>query len=407
MRRTHCGGCGDEAEWIEEFLDLGETPLANDLPKTRDQEQRKYPLQLGVCTECWLVQMMHTPPADEVFGGDYTFYSGTSPALVRYHERYAERLIETHLGDESDLVIEVACNDGDLLRRFRNAGYRAVGIDPALGPVTYARDEHGLDVTHAALTRESGANLRDEYGPARLVVANHVTAHVIDLRDFLDGVYELLADDGCAVLEVQYLPDLLVGNQFDHVYHEHRYFFSLSALGRAAEHARLEVVDVRLVAQQGGSLQVTLARGSDANLPSANVAELLARELPVRHISAYSGTQMRAERVRDRLLELLEIERAEGRRVAGYGMPAKATTLLNFCGIDTRLVHHIIDTTPAKIGRYVPGAKIPVIGPDDDTEPDTYLVLVWNYLRSIMRREREFTDYGGRLIVPIPVPVVM
>lgn len=407
MRRKHCGGCGSDTEEIEKFLDLGETPLANDLPKTRDQVQRRYPLQLGVCTECWLVQMMHTPPAEEVFGGDYTFYSGTSPALVRYHERYAERLIETHLGDESDLVVEVACNDGDLLRRFRNAGYRAVGIDPAIGPVTYARDEHGLDVTHAALTRESGVALRETYGPARLVVANHVTAHVIDLRDFLDGVYELLADDGHAVIEVQYLPDLLVGNQFDHVYHEHRYFFSLSALSTAAAHARLAVVDVWLVSQQGGSLQVTLARHVTAGAPSTSVTELLARELPVRHISAYSGTQMRAERVRDRLLELLETERAEGRRVAGYGMPAKATTLLNFCGIDSRLVHHIVDTTPAKIGRFAPGVGISVIGPDDDTKPDTYLVLVWNYLRSIMHREREFTDYGGRLIVPIPVPVIM
>ena len=408
MERTHCGGCGEPRDWIETFLDLGETPLANDLPRTQDQNQVLYPLQVGVCNVCWLAQMMHTPAADEVFGGDYTFYSSTSPALVAYHTNYALELLNRYR-DSNGIVVEVACNDGDLLRHFHNAGRRAFGIDPAAGPVAVARDR-GLTVEHTALTHESAYEFRKMYGPASLVIANHVTAHVIDLLDFLAGIHSLLAQDGHAILEVQYLPDLLTGNHFDHVYHEHRYFFSLSSLLAAATAVNLVAADVRLNDQQGGSMQVTFVRDSFAIRDSdglGRVSALLVREQLVRHMSAYGGAQMRAERVRDRLLEVLESQRAAGLVVAGYGMPAKATTLLNFCGIDRRLVSHIVDTTPAKIGRYAPGVKIPVVGPNDRNEPDTYLVLVWNYLRGILQRESRFQASGGEFIVPLPVPVVL
>jgi SAM-dependent methyltransferase len=408
--RDHCGGCGNTV--LREFLDLGSSPLANDLPKTIDQRERYYPLRVAVCQDCWLVQMMVTPPASEVFGGDYTFYSSTSPSLVAYHRSYAAELLFDKTLGQDDLVVEVACNDGDLLQHFHNAGVRAVGIDPAAGPVGVARDR-GLTVEHTALSLATALGIREKYGPARLVLANHVTAHVIDLNDFLDGVHALLAEDGRAILEVQYLPDLLVGNQFDHVYHEHRYFFSLTSLMAAAKLSELTVTNVKLVPQQGGSMQVTFMRDAFIRRAygheffSATARDLHVHEGGIRELDTYTGTQMRADRVRDRLLELLTAEHRDGRTVAGYGMPAKAATLLNFCAVDRSLVSHIVDTTPAKIGRYAPGVKIPVVGPNDRNEPDTYLVLVWNYLRGIMQREQKFTSNGGRLIVPIPVPVIL
>lgn len=396
------------------FLDLGTTPLANDLPLTADQPETMYPLRLSVCEICWLVQMMDVVPHELVFGGDYTFFSGTSPGLVRYHEECAKLLNDRYVGDDARTVIEIACNDGDLLRHFADRGHTAIGIDPAAGPVAYAQDERGLkNVIHSSFTAETADQIIAAHGRARLVIANNVLAHVINLRDFLTGVHTLLADDGVASIEVQYLPDLLLGNQFDHVYHEHRYFFSLSSLTYVVNEVGLRVVNAEIVEQQGGSLRVTLARHGSAAASrnhsrfSLDLYKLDAAERLVRHTSAYAGMQMRAERTRERLLTLLDREAQAGRVVAGYGMPAKATTLLNFCGITQGDVQFIEDTTPAKIGRYAPGVKIPVIAPGERDHPHTYLVLVWNYLSGILRREAEFYHPGGRFIVPIPAPVIL
>jgi SAM-dependent methyltransferase len=408
VQRTHCGGCDSTVNGIETFLDLGSTPLANDLPRTTDQLEQTYPLKLGVCHQCWLVQMMDVVPHETVFGGDYTFYSGTSPGLVRYHERYAATLRRRYLHDLS-FVVEIACNDGDLLRHFSTYGHRTLGIDPAEGPVRQAR-QRGLDVIHDSFTEDSALSISEWHGHADLIIANNVLAHVIDLGDFMRGIHTLLAPEGVAVIEVQYLPDLLLGNQFDHVYHEHRYFFSLSSLARVAETWGLVVVHAETTTQQGGSLRVTLAHeGSTVAVSStlSSVDKMIVYERLIRHESAYTGVQFRAERIRQRLLDLLDVERRTYRTVAGYGMPAKATTLLNFCGIGHDLVSHIVDTTPAKIGRYVPGVKIPIVGPNMRNEPSTYLVLVWNYLAGIMERERKFREAGGRFIVPIPTPVML
>ena len=408
--RTHCGGCGVPASNLEVFLDLGSTPLANDLPRTIDQAEQTYPLVLGVCHDCWLVQMMDVVPHELVFGGDYTFYSGTSPALVDYHRRYAQQLMGRHLPSQLGNVVEIACNDGDLLRHFADAGHNAIGIDPAAGPVDHARRAHGLDVIHNSFTEDAAQNIVSIYGPADLVIANNVLAHVIDLGDFLRGVSTLLSDTGAAVIEVQYLPDLLLGNQFDHVYHEHRYFFSLSALANVAERNGLTVTHAQITSQQGGSLRVTLAKSGTVAAASTTrvvVDQMLAHERLIRHQSAYAGVQMRAERIRAQLVDTLADLSASGAVIAGYGMPAKATTLLNFCGITSSLVSHIVDTTPAKIGRYAPGVKIPVVGPNDRNDPDYYLMLVWNYLASALDRERRFRDNGGKFIVPIPAPVIL
>jgi ubiquinone/menaquinone biosynthesis C-methylase UbiE len=354
--------------------------------------------------------MMHVLPPQLVFGGDYTFYSSTSPALVDYHRAYAAKLQARypHLGEK--FVLEIACNDGSLLRHFnaaRDAKGRVVGIDPAEGPVHKALED-GLDVWHETFTNEIAHAMRDEYGPADLILANHVTAHVTDLLDFLWGIKTMMSREGVAILEVQYLPDLLLGNQIDHVYHEHRSFFSLTSLTNAARFCGLEPVRVDLVEPQGGSMQVTLAHEHLFNQKiHENVDDLLLREAAIRTPLAYAGMQMRADRLRERLWWLLEQERQANRIVAGYGMPAKATTLLNFCGIDTDLVSWIEDTTPSKVGRFSPGTKIPIIAPGTREKPDTYLLSVWNYASSVLRREREFADNGGRFIVPIPAPVLL
>lgn len=289
-----------------------------------------------------------------------------------------------------------------MLRWFAEAGCRHIGVDPATGPVATAHSR-GLAVIEAEFTTHVAERIRDEHGPAGIVVANHVLAHVADVAEVLAGIALLLAEDGVAFVEVQYLPDLLTANAFDLVYHEHRNFFSLSSLEKAAQRWGLHVADVQLTDRQGGSLRVELRHGRGA---SRNVETVRASESWLAHTGAYDGLQGRVERVRTRLRELL-VTSANG-WVTGYGAPAKATTLLNFCGIDTELVSFTLDTTRAKQGRYIPGTGIPIVPPDvvESRRVDTFLLLAWNYAPQIMRLEAEFTRNGGRWIVPIPVPVV-
>lgn len=417
MRRETCGGCGSAR--LDTVLDLGKTPPANTLPVSPADAETFYPLQLGVCPDCWLVQQMELVPDAELYSADYAFYSSASLPKQQYHRDLSRRLLREHPEQARRLTVEIACNDGDLLRHFRDVGCPTLGVDPAPGPARHARDR-GLDVRVAPFDVGLAQRIRDERGPAGLLIANHVVAHVVDLDGFFAAAGTVLHDaDGVAVVEVQYLMDLLVGNQLDHVYHEHRYHFSLSALAAIAGRHRLQVTDVRHTPAQSGSINVTLARHGPQ---SAAVVRMLDSERWLRDWSAYQSLQGRAEHIRFQLLRLLDDELSAGHRVAGYAAPAKATTLLNWCGIGPDVVEYIVDTTPYKQGRYTPGTHVPIVGREwsgaarDQYEPtrpvgrdlpDTWLLLAHNYLAGILRRERTFLGAGGKFVVPIPVPILL
>jgi len=382
------------------FLDLGLSPIADAYTATRDEQVEMHPLQLAVCTGCWLVQLLEVVDPKTLFGTGYSFYSSASKPLSDYHAAYADDISLRYPELATRLTVEIGCNDGDMLRWFRGSPH--VGVDPATGPIGVAR-RRDLNVLEGEFTFDVAEQIRSEYGLAGIVVANHVLAHVADVADVIRGVAALLAPDGVAFVEVQYLPDLLTANAFDLVYHEHRNFFSLASLEKAAQRWGLHVVDAQLTNRQGGSLRVELRRTRAA---SSRIDGLRASEGWLTQRGAYDGFQGRIERVRTRLRDLL-ITSVTG-YVAGYGAPAKATTLLNFCNVDAEQVSFTIDTTEAKQGRYVPGTGIPIRSPDviETRRVDTFLLLAWNYAPEIMRREVEFTRNGGRWIVPIPVPTL-
>jgi len=391
MQRTACGSCGHDD--LELILDLGRSPLADAFPTCVEADVETYPLQLFVCDQCWLVQLGEVVP-DEILWSDYGFYSSTSPGLVAYHKRLAELLMERHPDQARQLTVEIACNDGSLLSRIESP--RRLGVDPATGPA-WAAIDNGLDVRNAPFTSALAQELRDEVGPAGLVIASNVAAHVADLGDFLQGIKILLADDGVAVIEVQSLADLILGNQIDHVYHEHRSFFSVTSLSAACERAGLGVVRVEPGPMQGGSLRVTCRSRSGPRQSYLQDSVGLGHSMTV-----LKGLQLRAEYLRMMLLDLLLVEVDAGRSVAGFGASAKSTTLLNWCGLGPDVISHVVDTTPHKIGRFTPGTNIPIVGPGDHPDPDTYLMLVWNYVSRIR------TDpFKGRWLVPIPQPVIL
>jgi SAM-dependent methyltransferase len=395
VKRTTCAACGHVE--LDTFLNLGDSPIADAYTATPDEPVARYPLEVAVCAKCRLVQLLEVVDHDVLFGTGYSFYSSASPPLSAYHAAYARDVRAAHPDLLRRGVLEVGCNDGDLLRHFADVEHR--GVDPAQGPTDLARSR-GLDVITRPFGLAAAHELRDRRGRQGVVIANHVLAHVADVADVLAGISALLAHDGVAMVEVQYLPDLLVNNAFDLVYHEHRNFFSLTSLEQAALRHGLHVADAELTDRQGGSLRVTF-RGR-ANVLPPRVGEILRAERWLNSWSAYEGMQGRAERIRARLWDLLGSERAAGRTPAGYGAPAKATTLLAFCGIGQETIPWVVDTTEAKQGRHIPGTGIPIVAPDAAPHADAHVLLSWNYARQIMRN-----NPGGRWIVPFPAPVVL
>lgn len=400
--RTSCAACG-HTELIT-FLDLGKTPLANKFP-TWDETNNEtfYPLQLGRCASCSLVQMMEIIADEEIYGADYGFYSGGSQAQRDYHKHGAELLGARFLHDNvpfeprhlDPFVVEIACNDGSLLKYFTQWGYRSLGIDPA-APAQMAIDE-GLPVLKAAFTHALAQEIRAEHGAADLVIAYNSMAHVGDLADVLSGVRTLLAPSGVAVVEVQYLPDLLAGGMYDQVYHEHRYYYSLSSFMRATAIHGLRVVNAELIELQGGGIRFTLAHAESHRDPSVNVSWILQREAWVAD-GAFESLQGRVDRFCDHMLSLLRSERDAGHSVAGYAAAAKATTILNYAGLGPAEIPFVIDTTPYKQGRYVPGTKIPIVA---EGTADVLLLNAPNYLAHVLR-----AFPGQRWLLPIP-PVLI
>jgi len=401
VRRTSCGACGYDD--LELFLDLGQSPVADAYTSSRSELSTTYPLQLAVCTGCWLVQLLDVVEHDVLFGTGYSFYSSASTPLSLYHERYAEDVLRDYGELAKRLTVEIGCNDGDMLRHFADAECLAVGVDPAEGPAWKAIERRGIKVLIQPFGRHIAERIRDEHGPAGVVIANHVLAHVESVADVLDGVQHLLAEDGVVFIEVQYLSDLLVNNAFDLVYHEHRNFFSLSSLEAAVERWGLHVHDVQLTDRQGGSLRVVLGRD---RRESATRDHVLAQEEWLRRVETYVGFAGRTHRIRERLRDLLS---QAPEPVVGYGAPAKATTLLNFCGIDDRHLTRVLDTTIAKQGRFVPGVRLPIVSPGDVdlAEVGTFLLLAWNYAPQIIRKHLDYTAGGGRWLLPFAAPVLL
>jgi SAM-dependent methyltransferase len=392
MMRDTCAGCGHVLRTV---LDLGSTPLANYYPLPGEPDGPLYPLQMATCGVCWLVQQRAVPDPEEIFGSSYGFCT-TSPASAAYFGAAADWGVK-RLGRDPDRALDIGCNDGVLLQALAARSGSAAGVEPSgAGELALAR---GLTVIRAQFTRD----LAGTTGQADLVTAFHVAAHVADPDDFLAGIALVLKDDGIAVAEFQSLADLVAGGMFDLVYHEHRFFYSLASFMMLAGAHGLTVTEAEPTPAQGGSIRVVLRKGGT---PPAAILRWQEAERWLQTWDAYCGLQGRAEHAARRLRDVIADETGDGRRVAGYAASAKACTLLNFAGITRQDLPWVTDTTPGKAGREIPGARIPV-QPEGEL-PDTCLVLAANHLPVILKRmPAEWRAAGGRLIVPLPVPVIM
>jgi len=405
VETRRCRICATEL--TKTFVDLGMSPPCEDFLSAErvDGAEAFYPLNVRICEKCLLVQLPEYIPPDEIFTDEYAYHSSYSSSWLRHAELYSQRMIERLSLGNASLVMEVASNDGYLLRNFVAADIPVLGIEPA-GNVAEVAITEGVRTEKVFLGQESASRIVATYGKADLLAGNNVFAHVPDLHDFVAGLATLLAPQGTITLEFPHLLRLIELRQYDTIYHEHFSYFTLLTAQRALALSDLVVVDVEELPSHGGSLRLFVQHSAGAGQPTAAAAKVLADEAAagLDSVAGHSGFAAEVDTVKANLLEFLIQEKRAGRVVVGYGAPGKGNTLLNHCGIRADLLPFTVDMNPNKHGMFLPGSHIPVLPPEAiaDQQPDVVLILPWNLRKEIAAQLEYVRDWGGRLAVPIP-----
>jgi C-methyltransferase C-terminal domain/Putative zinc binding domain/Methyltransferase domain len=406
--RATCRFCGATLELV--VVDLGMSPLCESFLTAEQSRHMEpfFPLRTFACEKCYLVQLEAFVAPEEIFT-EYAYFSAYSTAWVEHAREYVEKMRDRLALGSDDLVVELASNDGYLLQHFVGTGIPILGIDPAAN-VAKVAEERGVPTLVAFFGRATAQRLVDEGKQASLIAGNNVLAQVPDLNDFVAGVKVLLRANGTATFEFPHLLRLLDGLQYDTIYHEHFSYFSFTTIAEICRAHGLSVYDVEELWTHGGSLRVYAQHDGGPHEATAAVSELLAREeaeglLTSERYVRFADDVKESKRA---LLELLIRLRREGKQVVGYGAPGKGNTLLNYCGIRTDLLDYTVDRNPYKHGLFTPGTHIPIYPPEKiaETRPDYVLVLPWNLIDEIAAQLGYVGEWGGRLIVPIPVASV-
>ena len=397
---TTCRACGSRNLFL--YLPLGDHPPANAFrrPDQLTSPEPRFPLDTHVCLDCALIQVPDKLPAD--FFEDYVYIPSASDTMRRHFGELATRFKEQLVSAPSQRVVDIGCNDGLLLSACRDVGLSTLGIDPSKNIAEMARAK-GIDVFNEYFTSESATRVLAEYGPAQVIVTTNTFNHIDNLRGFTQGVAALLAPGGTFVIEVPQALTCIAQNEFDTVYHEHLSVFSVTSVAALGSMFGLQVVDIDELPIHGGSMRLYLRREGP---PKPVVAAWLQRERDAGLFdrATYVAHADRVARIRDDLMAVLRDLKGQGKRLAGYGAPAKGSTLLNYYNIGPDLLDFLADRNPLKQGRYSPGTHIPVVSPDSiETEvPDYLLILAWNFADEIMEEQSAFRARGGKFILPIP-----
>jgi SAM-dependent methyltransferase len=390
---------------LEPFLDLGETALANKFLNEPElgRPEPKFPLVIGFCHGCSHVQLIEHVPPSAMFE-DYLYISSASDTLRRHLYELSDVVTTRHPVGSDDLVIDIGCNDGTLLKGFRRHGPRALGVDPARN-LAELFDDPDIDRYTDFFDSGSAREIRDRVGTAAVVTATNTFPHIPGLADFVEGVQTVLSSGGVFVIEAHYLADMLEQGAFDTIYHEHVSYWALRPMIRLFADNGMRVVRVERLPLHHGQLRVFVQRDGEGEVePSVRSTLEAESAMGLDQIETYRRFAERTRQVKETLTRTLSDLRAQGNRIVGYGAPAKGNTLLGFLELGPRQLDYIADRSPLKQGLYTPGSHVPVVAPERilEEQPEYVLLLAWNFADEVMEQQAEYRARGGRFIVPVP-----
>lgn len=400
-----CRHCHYPLEHI--FLDLGYAPPSNAYRTLQDMHRPEtyFPLKLFVCEKCWLVQTEDYAQADELFDENYAYFSSVSKSWLVHAAEYVEGITSRLQLNQNSLVIEVAANDGYLLKNFVAANIPCLGIEPTASTAA-AAEKLGIPILREFFGESCAKALVAQGKQADLILGNNVYAHVPDINDFTIGLRTVLKSEGTVTLEFPHLMRLLEHTQFDTVYHEHFSYLSLQTVSKIFEQAGLQVYDVEELPTHGGSLRVYGCHKASSHSGRPAVEAVLAEERKrgMAELDVYQQFQQRADVVKNDLLAFLLEQKRTGKSVMGYGAAAKGNTLLNYAGMKPDLLPYVCDAAESKQGKYLPGSHIPVLSPDviHDRKPDIVLILPWNIKNEVTQQLAFIREWGGQFAVAVP-----
>ncbi len=394
---------------LKPVLNLGRMPLSDGLLTEAQltQKEDKYSLEVAFCPVCTLMQILETVPPEKLFCEDYPYYSSFTDALLEHSRENVLSLIERYKLGPDSFVVELASNDGYLLKNYVENGVPCLGIDPAEGPAQSA-EKVGVPTLCTFFDKELARRLADKGQRADVIHANNVLAHVADTNGFVEGVRILLKDKGVAVIEVPYVCDLIDNCEFDTIYHEHLCYFSVMALDYLFRQNGLYLNDIERLSIHGGSLRLYVGLNEDAK-KSVRMLLIQEKELGVDNYSYYKDFSLKVQDFRKKMRELLFGLKKKGKKIAAYGAAAKGAIMLNYIGTGTDVIDFVVDRNVYKQGKYMPGMHISISDPSRIMEdvPDYVLILPWNFKDEILSQQAAFRRKGGMFIVPIPEPVIV
>lgn len=392
-------------EMIEPFINFGEMPLGNGflLPEQYADEYH-FPMQVGFCEGCGMVQLLDQPDRERMFHENYAFFSGTSRYMAVHFKAFADQVRSEFLTGNDPFVVEMGSNDGIMLQNFANAGIRHLGIEPSKNVAQVAIDK-GINTVTEFFDAELAQRIVAEHGQADAFLAANVMCHIPYLHSIVQGIKLLLKPSGVVMFEDPYLGDVVEKTSYDQIYDEHTFLFSVASVSSLFEKYGMEVIDVKPQTTHGGSMRYVIAhKGARTVSPNVAAQREKERRLGLHLPETYQMFRQNCEESRDKLVSLLKDLKARGKRVVGYGATSKSTTIINYCGITPELVEFISDTTPIKQGKFSPGAHIPVLPYEafSSRYPDYALLFAWNHAAEIMDKEGAFRAAGGKWIVYVP-----
>ena len=398
LQAMKCRSCGSES--LAEFVNLGRTPPANNLinKEKLHQPDEWFPLLINVCEQCFLVQTQDFIAPSDIFTPDYVYFSSYSSSWTQHAEKFVTEAIDKLNLKQDSFVVEIASNDGYLLQFVKKNGLRCLGIEPADETAAVAVSK-GIDVLNDFFSYEVGLKVSNHYGKADLIVANNVLAHVAEPLNLLRGIHVLLKKTGVASIEFHSIKELMKRMSIDTIYHEHFSYYSLTSFKKLVEITGLKVVDVEEIETHGGSLRVLVARDDSRNDVTKSVNRLLAIEksMGLKKIETYKRFANDVSKIKTECLNFLSKAKAEGYKVVGYGAAAKCSTILNYVGISKDYIPFIADKSSQKVGKHIPGCRIPIVDVKTlvEFEPDYVIIFPWNI------KEEIIAELKNKLLKPV------